>query len=148
MQQQMAGHLSGARFGTFPISSGKINIATGWGGKRGRLNITIGAPSSSSQSSPLLMTMPDPDSLRATIKRLIVERLFIEGLDPVDISDDAPIGDELGLDSMDFLELAVGLEQEFGLQIVGKGLEPESLRNVDSLVEFVQQKLAEKEQSA
>ena len=94
------------------------------------------------------MTMPDPDSLRATIKRLIVERLFIEGLDPVDISDDAPIGDELGLDSMDFLELAVGLEQEFGLQIVGKGLEPESLRNVDSLVEFVQQKLAEKEQSA
>lgn len=94
------------------------------------------------------MTMTDPDTLRTTIKRLIVERLFIEGLDPADISDDAPIGDELGLDSMDFLELAVGLEQEFGLQIVGKGLEPDSLRSVDSLVEFVQQKLSEKQQNA
>ncbi|MFT7485928.1 MAG: acyl carrier protein [Candidatus Paceibacteria bacterium] len=89
--------------------------------------------------------MTETDQLRGAIKRLIVERLFIDGLDPKDIADDAPIGEEFGLDSMDFLELAVGLEQEFGLQIVGKGIDPDSLRSVDSLVVFVQQKLASKE---
>ena len=92
--------------------------------------------------------MTETDSLRSAIKRLIVERLFIDGLDPADIDDDASIGEEFGLDSMDFLELAVGLEQEFGLQIVGKGIEPESLRSVNSLVVFVQEKLAEKQKLA
>lgn len=92
--------------------------------------------------------MNETEDLRVSIKRLIVERLFIDGLDPNDIADDALIGEEFGLDSMDFLELAVGLEQQFGLQIVGKGIDPESLRCVDSLVVFVQEKLAEKESGA
>jgi|GEM_PF-1536244 len=87
--------------------------------------------------------MTDTETLRGQIKQIIVERLFIDGLDPADIEDDAPIGEQLGLDSMDFLELAVGLEQTFKLEIVGKGLEPDSLRSVDALVAFVEEKLAE-----
>lgn len=92
--------------------------------------------------------MNETDSLRMAIKRLIVERLFIDGLNPEDIADDVAIGDELGLDSMDFLELAVGLEQTFGLEVVGKGLDPNALRSVDSLVRFVQQRLQQKEAGA
>ena len=92
--------------------------------------------------------MTETESLKATIKQLIVERLFLDGLDPADLGDDVAIGEELGLDSMDFLEIAVGLEQTFGLEVVGKGLDPDSLRSVNSLVEFVQGKLAEKTQDA
>jgi acyl carrier protein len=92
--------------------------------------------------------MTETETLRSTIKRLIVERLFLQGLNPEDIGDDVAIGEELGLDSMDFLELAVGLEQTFDLQIVGKGLDPESLKSVNSLVEFVEKKLEEKQQGA
>lgn len=92
--------------------------------------------------------MTETETLKATIKQLIVERLFIDGLDPADLGDDVAIGEELGLDSMDFLEIAVGLEQTFGLEVVGKGLDPNSLRSVNSLVEFVQGKLAEKKQGA
>ena len=92
--------------------------------------------------------MTETETLRAKIKQMIVERLFIDGMDPADLSDDVAIREELGLDSMDFLEIAVGLEQTFGLEVVGKGLNPNSLRSVNSLVEFVQNKLEEKQQDA
>ena len=88
--------------------------------------------------------MTQTEEIRATIKRLIVERLFIEGLDPKDIGDDVPIAVELGLDSMDFLELTVGLEQEFGLEIVGKGVDREAYETVSSIAKLVESRLEAK----
>ena len=55
--------------------------------------------------------------LLARVKRLVVERLRLE-LDPASIEDGAPLfGAGLGLDSIDALELVVGLEQEFSIRI-------------------------------
>ncbi len=79
----------------------------------------------------------DVEDIRARIKRLIVERLFIEGLEPAEIRDDAALGVELGLDSVDVLELMLGLEQEFGLKIADNGFEREAFESVGSLAEFV-----------
>lgn len=91
--------------------------------------------------------MTQTEEIRSTIKRLLVERLFIEGLDPKDIGDDTPIAVELGLDSMDFLELTVGLEQEFGLEIVGKGVDRDAYESVSSIAELVEDRLKEREQA-
>jgi acyl carrier protein len=66
--------------------------------------------------------MPDPEAqpdviLLERVKRLIIDRLKLE-LEPAAIEDDAPLfGTGLGLDSIDALELVVGLEQEFKIRI-------------------------------
>jgi acyl carrier protein len=52
------------------------------------------------------------------IKRLLVETLDLRGHSAEDIADDEPLfGGRLGLDSLDALELAVALEQRFGVAI-------------------------------
>jgi acyl carrier protein len=91
------------------------------------------------------MTSPtDSADLRARTKRLIVERLHLEGLAPDEIGDDEPLfGDGLGLDSVDTLELLLGLEQEFGLKIQSDQIEREAFRTVATLAEFVRARLSE-----
>jgi acyl carrier protein len=54
----------------------------------------------------------------AAIKRLIIETLDLRGRSEADIVDDEPLfGGRLGLDSLDALELAVALENRFGVAI-------------------------------
>jgi acyl carrier protein len=56
--------------------------------------------------------------LRREIKELIVRELNLEGRDPATIEDDAPLfGEGLGLDSLDALQLAMSVEERFGVRI-------------------------------
>lgn len=56
--------------------------------------------------------------LRREIKELIVRELNLEGRDPSTIEDDAPLfGEGLGLDSLDALQLAMSVEESFGVRI-------------------------------
>jgi acyl carrier protein len=58
------------------------------------------------------------DQLIADIKSLIVEVLALEDIRPDEIETDAPLFIEgLGLDSIDALELAMGLEEKYGVII-------------------------------
>ncbi|MDR1425074.1 MAG: phosphopantetheine-binding protein [Azoarcus sp.] len=58
------------------------------------------------------------DNLIQEIKAFIIESLDLEDLAPEDIEDDAPLfGDGLGLDSIDSLELGVGLQKRYSLKI-------------------------------
>lgn len=83
----------------------------------------------------------DPE-LKGRIKRLIVERLKLE-MDPEEIGDADPLfGEGLGLDSIDALELVLGLEQEFGVKIEDEEVGGEALASVDSLAAFVRDKAA------
>jgi len=60
----------------------------------------------------------DLSTLKAEIKRLLIEALDLRGRSESDIDDDAPLfGDGLKLDSLDALQLAVALEERFGFQI-------------------------------
>jgi acyl carrier protein len=79
-----------------------------------------------------------PQSLRDQLKHFIVRRLRLEQVDPQGIADDAPlIGGGLDLDSIDVLELVVGLEKEYGLKIVDPGEGRRALASINSLAEFV-----------
>jgi len=58
------------------------------------------------------------EGLEAEIKALIVEALALEELSPEEIDTDAPLFVEgLGLDSIDALELAIALEERFGVAV-------------------------------
>lgn len=62
--------------------------------------------------------MQTRDHLIADLKALIVEVLALEDIRPEEIETDAPLFIEgLGLDSIDALELAMGLEEKYGVLI-------------------------------
>jgi acyl carrier protein len=77
-------------------------------------------------------------ALREQIKQLIVERLKLE-IEAAAIGDDQPLfGDEgLGLDSIDALELVLGVEQELGVRIEDEEMGSEALASVRALADFV-----------
>lgn len=82
--------------------------------------------------------MVDHTSLRQNLKRLIVESLRLDGLSTDKISDDTPLfGDELGLDSVDALELVVALEKEYGIKIQSHQVDKSVFASVASLGNFV-----------
>ena len=77
------------------------------------------------------------------IKRLIVDSLHLEGIDPEMIEDEAPLfGEGLGLDSVDALELVVALEKEFGIKIKSQELGREVFSSVSSLSQFIEARTA------
>ena len=62
--------------------------------------------------------MADRESLHAELKKLIVETLALEDTAPDEIEDDAPLfGEGLGLDSIDALEIAMVLEERYGVTL-------------------------------
>lgn len=80
----------------------------------------------------------DPRALRDELKRFIVRRLRLDKVTPESIADEAPlVGSGLGLDSIDLLELVVGLEKEYGLKITDVGEGRQALASVSTLAEFV-----------
>jgi len=58
------------------------------------------------------------ESFHAELKKLIVETLALEDTTPDEIDTDAPLfGDGLGLDSIDALEIAMVLEEKYGVTL-------------------------------
>ena len=80
------------------------------------------------------------NDLAPRVKELIVRRLKLE-IDPSTIQDDAPLfGEGLGLDSIDALELVLGLEQEFGIKVEDEEVGVKAFSSVNALVDFIEQK--------
>lgn len=74
------------------------------------------------------------------VKELIVRRLKLD-IDPQSIDSSAPLfGEGLGLDSIDALELVLGLEQEFGIKVQDEEVGVKAFASVDALVDFIEQK--------
>jgi acyl carrier protein len=79
--------------------------------------------------------------LHTKVKQLIIDRLQLEGMKPEDIDDAAPLfGDGLGLDSIDALELVIGIEKTFGVRIQDEDVGAKAFASVNSLVEFMRSK--------
>ena len=75
------------------------------------------------------------------VKELIIDRLQIEGMTPDDIDDAAPLfGEGLGLDSIDALELVIGIEKTFGVRIQDEDVGTKAFASVDALVAFLKEK--------
>lgn len=86
--------------------------------------------------------MVDPASLHENLKRLIVESLRLDGLTTDRIGDETPLfGGELGLDSVDALELVMALEKEYGIKIRSEEVDRNAFATVAALGNFVARNL-------
>ena len=82
--------------------------------------------------------MRDINSLKEDIKRFIVKRLRLPDVAPESIGDSDPLfGGGLDLDSVDLLDLVVGVEKEYGIRIASAAEGREVLASVNSLAEHV-----------
>jgi acyl carrier protein len=76
--------------------------------------------------------------LKLRVKEMIIERLKLEGMGPDDIEDGAPLfGEGLGLDSIDALELVLGIEQVFGVKIEDEAAGLKAFKSVQALTDFI-----------
>ncbi|MFI5180025.1 MAG: phosphopantetheine-binding protein [Thermoanaerobaculia bacterium] len=83
--------------------------------------------------------------LKPRVKALIVRQLKLE-IEPASIRDDAPLfgdtGEGLGLDSIDALELVLGVEKEFGIKVQDEEVGVKAFASVNALCDFIRQKAA------
>ena len=88
-------------------------------------------------------SMEDATTLKEQIKSLMVENLMLQ-VSPGEIGDELPLfgPGSLGLDSVDALQLVVALDKNFGLKIRDPEAAKEILRNVTTIAQAVQQKMA------
>jgi acyl carrier protein len=90
-----------------------------------------------------LTAAPSAAELAPRLKRLVVESLKLDGLDPDSIGDDQPLfGGALGLDSVDALELVVALEREFGVTVPSEEVGSDAFGSVRALAEWLAPQLA------
>ncbi|MDG2050203.1 MAG: phosphopantetheine-binding protein [Myxococcota bacterium] len=85
-------------------------------------------------------TVAETESLQQEIKVLIVETLMLEDVTAEAIETDAPLfGEGLGLDSIDSLEIAMVLEENYGVVLdEDPDANREIFQSVASLARFVQ----------
>jgi acyl carrier protein len=72
------------------------------------------------------------------VKRLIIERLKLEEITIEDIdTDDSLFGEGLGLDSIDALELVIGLEKEYGVSIPDAEVGKRVFQSVRTIAQYI-----------
>jgi len=73
------------------------------------------------------------------IRELLVDALRLDGLDLGSLDLSTPLlGDGLGLDSIDVLELVVALEREFGIVVPTEEVASDTFESVGSVVSLVE----------
>jgi acyl carrier protein len=77
----------------------------------------------------------DQQAILDKIKDVVADKL---DADPADVTEEASFVDDLGADSLDVVELIMGLEDEFDIEISDE--EAEGIRTVGDAIRFIQDK--------
>lgn len=76
--------------------------------------------------------------MRQKLKELMISELNLEGKSPSDIEDEGPLfGEGLGLDSLDALQLAMSIEEKFGVRVPEGDEARPIFASVKSLSEYI-----------
>ena len=79
------------------------------------------------------------DNLRTEIKQHLITHLNLEDLSVEDIKDDTPLfGNDLGLDSIDALEIIVMLDKRFGIKIDNPEDGVRIFQTVNTIAEYIE----------
>ncbi len=85
----------------------------------------------------------DTPGLIVFLKKIIIESLKLEDLDPEEIKEEDPLfGEGLGLDSLDALELVVAVEKYFGVVIENEDQGKEAFVSIVGLARYIQREAA------
>jgi acyl carrier protein len=95
-------------------------------------NLHIAVPAGVTTSGATELKPMDVDTIRSKVKESIHK---VTGIEPATISDSAAYVDDLGLDSLSILEIAVSVEEQFKFQANDEELS--AIRTVDDTVELV-----------
>ncbi|MFP4039017.1 MAG: phosphopantetheine-binding protein [Desulfosudaceae bacterium] len=78
------------------------------------------------------------------IKVKIIDTLYLEDIAPEDIDEKAPlVGEGLGIDSIDILELVMMIEQDYGIVIDNKELGEKVFASVETLTAYIRENRSE-----
>jgi acyl carrier protein len=84
------------------------------------------------------MTQDDAASLRAELKALLILKLRLRDVGAGSITDTEPLmRGPLGLDSIDILELALAVEERYGVKISDEELGQKAFRSIAALADFI-----------
>lgn len=79
--------------------------------------------------------------IRQKLKLLLVENLNLQGVTAEQIKDDGPLfGGDIGLDSLDAVEIVVILQRHFGVEIKDMDVGRKVFQSVNSLADYVYEK--------
>ncbi|MDX9820869.1 MAG: phosphopantetheine-binding protein [Syntrophales bacterium] len=80
------------------------------------------------------------DELLAELKIKIVSTLSLLDVRPEDIQEDEPlVGGDVGIDSIDILELVLMLEKDYGVKIETREVGVKAFASVRALADFVRE---------
>jgi acyl carrier protein len=80
----------------------------------------------------------DRPALKTEIKGLLIETLDLRGKRAEDIADEAPLfGEGLGLDSLDALQLAMAIEERFGVAVPEGDAGKRAFASVDAIADLI-----------
>ncbi len=80
------------------------------------------------------------DEIKMRIRRRL-EEILLSSL-PADFNDLTPLREDLGLDSVQELDLLVGLEREYRFSLTEDDINPDLVLNVENLARFVEGKIS------
>jgi acyl carrier protein len=84
-----------------------------------------------------------PADLEAKIKRILVERLFLE-VDPETLGADEKLTETYGVDSVRLFDMVVGLEEDFGVSFADNELALAEFDSVAAITAKLRDKIAAK----
>jgi len=91
-----------------------------------------------------LEDIQDTPRLMDFLRRMIIESLKLEDLDPAEIQENEPLfGEGLGLDSLDALELVVAIEKHFGVVIENEDQGKEAFVSLGALARYIQREVCQ-----
>ena len=80
----------------------------------------------------------DLSEIRQKLKTLLVDHLNLQDVRPEQIQDDAPLfGGDIGLDSLDAVEIVVILQRHFGVEIKDMDVGKRVFHSVNTLADYI-----------
>ena len=91
------------------------------------------------------MTEIPSAELKMEIKKLIMDTLNINDVNPAEVDDELPLfggGNKLSLDSVDALEIIMAIQRTYQVRIADQNLARYTLRSINSIAEFIESEKA------
>ena len=85
-----------------------------------------------------------PDRIEDQLKQMLVDRMILK-MDPAAIDDNASLIETYGLDSVCVLEIVVGIEERFGVNVGDEELDLKNFTSIVTIANYVRRHLGKKE---